>query len=69
MALELRTTFSSRLDAQEDGWVPAEEFETAVKKNQEMFDGLYQTMLRKETPNDKDDPVKNEEDLREVWPI
>jgi hypothetical protein len=67
-AQELRSSLSSLLNTASDGWAPPEDWETVEKAHKEMFDGMLQAVLSNESPDD-DEPIRNEEDLKEIWPF
>lgn len=67
-AQELRSSLSSLLNTASDGWAPPEDWETVEKAHKEMFDGMLQAVLSSEGPDD-DEPIRNEEDLKEIWPF
>lgn len=65
---ELRSILSSLLNVASDGWAPPEDWETVEKSHKELFDGMLQAVLRNEAPSN-DEPIRNEEDLKEIWPF
>jgi len=67
-AQELKSNLSSLLNTASDGWAPPEDWETVEKAHTQLFDGMLQAVLNNDDP-DKDDPIRNEEDLREIWPF
>jgi len=67
-AQELRSSLSSLLNTASDGWAPPEDWETVEEAHREMFDGMLQAVLSNEVPDD-DEPIRNKEDLREIWPF
>ncbi|KFZ17573.1 hypothetical protein V501_01662 [Pseudogymnoascus sp. VKM F-4519 (FW-2642)] len=67
-AHDLRNHLTGLLNTASDGWVPAEEWETAKLANKELFGLMLETVLSIENPDD-DEPVKDEGDVREIWPF
>jgi hypothetical protein len=67
-AQELKSSLLSLLNTASDGWAPPEDWETVEKAHKEMFDGMLQAVLSNEGPDD-DEPIRNEEDLKEIWPF
>ncbi|KAI0999343.1 hypothetical protein K3495_g8853 [Podosphaera aphanis] len=51
-----------------DGWAHPDDWERIKKAHKEAFDKILQNVLSKED-FDADEPIKNEEDLREIWPF
>lgn len=51
-----------------DGWVPTEDWNSAELAHQAAFEGIKQEILADEHP-DEDEPLKCEDDLREIWPF
>lgn len=66
-AQNLKRDLSSLLDTGSDGWAPSENWE-AVKGNNAMFKGMLEAVLTNEDP-DADEPIRNERDLRDIWPF
>lgn len=67
-AQQLRQSLSSLLNTASDGWVPAEDWEYAQSAHHELFKGMLHEVLGNEQP-DADEPIRCEEDLREIWPF
>ncbi|OBT56584.1 hypothetical protein VE04_05637 [Pseudogymnoascus sp. 24MN13] len=67
-AHDLRNHVTDLLNTASDGWVPAEEWETAKLANKELFGMMLETVLSIENPDD-DEPLKDEGDVREIWPF
>ncbi|KAH7081224.1 kinase-like domain-containing protein [Paraphoma chrysanthemicola] len=67
-AQQLKHSLSSLLNTASDGWVPSEDWEATKAAHQELFMGMLQEVLGNETPDD-DEPIKDENDLREIWPF
>ncbi|OBT43157.1 hypothetical protein VE00_07719 [Pseudogymnoascus sp. WSF 3629] len=67
-AHDLRNHLTGLLNTASDGWVPVEELETAKLANRELFEMMLETVLSIENPDD-DEPLKNEGDVREIWPF
>ena len=64
----LRRDLSTLLNTASDGWVPTEEWEATELAHREVFTG----MLEAATTNqelDEDEPVKDGETLRSIWPF
>ncbi|CZS94624.1 uncharacterized protein RCO7_06641 [Rhynchosporium graminicola] len=67
-AHDLKNSLASLLDTASDGWVPLENWEATELAHRELFNGMLQATLDNESPQD-DEPVKDERDLREIWPL
>ena len=67
-AHDLRYELASLLNAASDGWVPPEEWEATKLAHSELFKRILQAVLSNENPDD-DEPIKDERDLREIWPF
>lgn len=67
-AQDLKRDLSSLLDCASDGWVPPEHWEAAKTAHREMYEGALQAVLTNEYPDD-DEPIRNESDLRSIWPF
>jgi hypothetical protein len=67
-AHQLRHSLSSLLNTSSDGWVPPEDWEGTQSVHREVFEGMLQEVLRNEQPDD-DEPIRSEDDLREIWPF
>ncbi|CZT47997.1 uncharacterized protein RSE6_08637 [Rhynchosporium secalis] len=67
-AHDLKNSLASLLDTASDGWVPLENWEATELAHRELFNGMLQATLDNESPQD-DEPVKEERDLREIWPL
>jgi len=67
-AHQLKHTLSGLLNTASDGWVPSEHWESTELAHQELFREMLQEILANEQP-DKDEPIKDEDDLREIWPF
>ncbi|KAJ5235404.1 uncharacterized protein N7469_004572 [Penicillium citrinum] len=67
-AQNLKHDLSNLLDTASDGWVPTEDWEAAKAGNRAMFSGMLQAVLENKDP-DEDEPIRNEGDLREIWPF
>lgn len=67
-AQQLRHVLSSLLNTASDGWLPPEDWERTESAHREAFEGLLQEVLGNEQPDD-DEPIKGENDLREIWPF
>lgn len=68
VAQDLRCDLSSLLNTASDGWVPAEKWETTEATHKEIFNGMLQAVLTNQG-SDHDEPVKDEETLRSIWPF
>lgn len=64
----LKHNFSTLLDTAFDDWVPTENWEAAKAGNMTVFSGMLQAVLENQDP-DEDEPIRNKEDLREIWPF
>jgi hypothetical protein len=67
-AQNLRRDLSRLFNTASDGWVPLEDWETTESTHRELFDGMLQAVLTNENPDD-DEPIRDEGDLREIWPF
>lgn len=67
-AYQLRHSLSSLLNVASDGWVPSEQWEATRLAHREPFAGMLQEVLENERPDD-DEPIRGEDDLREIWPF
>lgn len=67
-AQQLRHSMSSLLNTASDGWVPLEAWEGTESAHREMFEGMLQEVLENEQSDD-DEPIRDEVDLREIWPF
>ena len=67
-AQNLRCDLSGLLNTASDGWVPVQDWETTQAAHKELFDGILQAVLNNQDA-DPDEPVKDEETLRSIWPF
>jgi hypothetical protein len=67
-AHELKYSLSDLLNTASDGWTPPEDWEAAKSANQGTFTGMLQDVLDNEHSDDDDEPIRDEADLREIWP-
>ncbi|KAB8069206.1 kinase-like domain-containing protein [Aspergillus leporis] len=67
-AQNLRCDLSNLLNTASDGWVPTEDWETTEAMHKEIFNGMLQAVLTSQG-SDHDEPVKDEETLRSIWPF
>jgi hypothetical protein len=67
-AHDLRYNLASLLNTASDGWVPPEDWETTESAHRDLFNGMLQAVLTNENP-DNDEPIKDEADLRAIWPF
>lgn len=67
-AHDLRNHLTGLLNTASDGWVPPDEWDTAKLANRELFEMMLETVLSIENPDD-DEPIKDEGDVREIWPF
>ena len=67
-AQQLRHGLSRLLDTASDGWIPPEHWEATKSAHKELFRGMLQEVLGNENPDD-DEPIRDETDLREIWPF
>jgi hypothetical protein len=67
-AHQLRHSLSSLLNTASDGWVSPEDWEGTQYAHREVFKGMLQEVLSNEQPDD-DEPIRGEDDLREIWPF
>ena len=67
-AQNLKRDLSNLLDCATDGWVPPGNWEAAKRGNEAMFEGMLQAVLTNQDPDD-DEPIREEKDLREIWPF
>ncbi|OJJ67208.1 hypothetical protein ASPBRDRAFT_34509 [Aspergillus brasiliensis CBS 101740] len=68
-AHNLRYDLAGLLNTATDGWVPVSDWQTAQTAHHEMFDGMLQAVLTNPEADDPDEPVKDEETLRSIWPF
>ncbi|PYH73311.1 uncharacterized protein BO88DRAFT_440608 [Aspergillus vadensis CBS 113365] len=68
-AHNLRYDLAGLLNTATDGWVPTGDWEAAQTAHHEMFDGMLQAVLTNPEIDDPDEPVKDEETLRSIWPF
>lgn len=50
-----------------DGWVPPEHFDTIMGLQKDCFNELVR-IVRETEDEGPDEPLKNEEDVRAIWP-
>ncbi|KAF1965126.1 hypothetical protein BU23DRAFT_585168 [Bimuria novae-zelandiae CBS 107.79] len=67
-AQQLKHGLSGPLNSSSDGWVPSEHWESTELAHQETFEGMRREILGNEQP-DQDEPIKDEDDLGEIWPF
>jgi hypothetical protein len=67
-AQQMRQNVPDLLNSASDGWVPSADFEATEQKHQELFKALLQEIVDNEDPDD-DEPLRSEDDVREVWPF
>jgi hypothetical protein len=67
-AQQLRQAVPSLLNTASDGWVPMEDFEETEKAHRELFSAVLECILENDEI-DVEEPGRNEENLREVWPF
>ncbi|KAF7118665.1 hypothetical protein CNMCM5793_008203 [Aspergillus hiratsukae] len=67
-AQQLRHDLADLLNTALDGWVPLEDWEATEQAHKELFKGMLQAVLTNPDPDD-DEPVKNENTLRSIWPF
>ncbi|GKZ32037.1 hypothetical protein AbraIFM66950_001126 [Aspergillus brasiliensis] len=68
-AHNLRYDLAGLLNTATDGWVPVSDWQTAQTAHHEMSDGTLQAVLTNPEADDPDEPVKDEETLRNIWPF
>lgn len=68
-AHNLRYDLAGLLNTSTDGWVPTSDWEAAQTAHHEMFEGMLQAVLTNPDIDDPDEPVKDEETLRSIWPF
>ncbi|GKZ19427.1 hypothetical protein AbraIFM66951_011037 [Aspergillus brasiliensis] len=68
-AHNLRYDLAGLLNTATDGWVPVSDWQTTQTAHHEMFDGMLQAVLTNPEADDPDEPVKDEETLRSIWPF
>ena len=64
-AQQLRRVASDLLNTASDGWVPTEVFEETKAKHRELLSAML-THILEDKDLDDDEPIKTEEDLREL---
>ena len=67
-AQDLKRDSSELLNTASDGWVPPYAWEVTLVGHKEMHTGILEAVLTSDDP-DGDDPIRNERDLREIWPF
>ncbi|ELR03153.1 hypothetical protein GMDG_05982 [Pseudogymnoascus destructans 20631-21] len=67
-AHDLRNNLAGLLNTASDGWAPPEDWEATKLANRELFETMLQTVLGIKNPDD-DEPIKDEGDVREIWPF
>lgn len=67
-AQQLRHSLSVLLNTASDGWVPQDDWEATESAHRDLFKGILQEILSNEQPDD-DEPIRDEIDLREIWPF
>jgi hypothetical protein len=67
-AQQLRHSLSSLLNTASDGWVPPKDWEGTESAHREAFEGILQEVLGNKQP-DNNEPIRGEDDLREIWPF
>lgn len=67
-AQELNHVVSGLLYTTLDGWVPPERWEVTESSHKELFEIALQNLLGVEHPDDHE-PIREEADLREIWPF
>ncbi|KAJ5144279.1 hypothetical protein N7526_001787 [Penicillium atrosanguineum] len=67
-AQNLKCDLSNLLDSASDGWVPPEGWEASKIENMAMFKGMLKAVKENKDPDD-DEPIRNEGDLRDIWPF
>ena len=67
-AHDLRNNLASLLKTASDGWAPLEDWEATELTHRELFEGMLQAVLSNKNPDD-DEPIKDERNLREIWPF
>ena len=67
-AQQLRHALSSLLNTASDGWVPLKDWEGTKTAHRKVFEGMLLEVLSNEQSDD-DEPIRCEDDLREIWPF
>lgn len=67
-AQELKHELSRLMQISTDGWFPSEARDATLLAHKEMFATMLQVILAEENP-DADEPIRDERDLREMWPF
>lgn len=67
-AQNLKRDLSGLLDTASDGWVPPDDWEAAKAGNKAMYNGMLEAVLTNDDPDD-DEPIRDERDLRDIWPF
>ncbi|KAH6611660.1 kinase-like domain-containing protein [Boeremia exigua] len=67
-AQQLKHSLSGLLNTAPDGWVPSEQWEATKLAHKETYAGILQEVLVNEQLDD-DEPIKSEDDLKEIWPF
>ncbi|KAJ5124973.1 uncharacterized protein N7515_008798 [Penicillium bovifimosum] len=66
-AQNLKRDLLSLLNTASDGWVPLDDWETAKAGNKATFKEYLEAVLTNGDPDD-DEPIRDEKDLRDIWP-
>lgn len=67
-AQELKRDLSRLLNTDSDGWLLPGDWETTSLAHREMFANMLEAVLTNKDPDD-DEPIRDEGDLREIWPF
>ncbi|KAF2762597.1 hypothetical protein EJ05DRAFT_491012 [Pseudovirgaria hyperparasitica] len=65
---QLKHLLPRLLNTESDGWIPPEQWEATQSAHREAFAGILQEVLATQQPDD-DEPIRNEDDLRDIWPF
>jgi hypothetical protein len=67
-AQQLRHSLPDLLNTASDGWVSPEDWEETESAHRKVFEGMLQEVLDNEQLDD-DEPIRGEDDLKEIWPF
>jgi hypothetical protein len=68
VAQNLKADLARLIDVATDGWLPFDDWNRAKAEEKRMFEGMLQAVLEEED-DDPNEPIRSEEDLREIWPF
>ena len=57
------------LNVSSNGWVPPERFKRTKAKHRALYEGALQAISNHEGRPNNDEPIRNAEDLKKIWPF